>query len=99
MPQIEQVQVVYWGALRADPIDLSVDGINVAVGPNGAGKPTLLDAIKLVLGVQHLKQPARDYIYHGREDGTGAARRALIKIIFANPERAGRQGRLFTEAG
>lgn len=99
MPQIEQIQMIYWGALRPDPIDLAVDGINVAVGPNGAGKTTLLDAIKLVLGVQSLKQAAKDYIYHGREDGTGAARRALIKIIFANPERTGRQGRLFTEAG
>lgn len=99
MPQIEQVQVVHWGALRPDPIDLAVDGISVAIGPNGAGKTTFLDAIKLILGAPELKQTPKEYVYHGDESGQAAAVRALIKVTFSNPERPGRQGRVFAIAG
>src|SRR4051794_27490127 len=101
MPQIEQIQPVYWGALRADPIDLAVDGINVATGPNGSGKTTLLDAIKLGLGVDELggRRP-EEYIFNGG-DGDSATRadRALIKLVFSNPVKPGKRDRVFADAG
>lgn len=100
MPQIEQIQVYYWGKLRADPIELAVDGINVATGPNGSGKTTSLDALKLILGVSDLLRRPAEYIYNGGgEDGVKRASRALVKAIFANPEGPGRTGRLFAAAG
>jgi recombinational DNA repair ATPase RecF len=46
MPQIEQLQLVHWGSLRPDPIELDPGGINVATGGNGSGKTCLLDAAK-----------------------------------------------------
>lgn len=100
MPQIEQIQVYYWGPLRADPIELAVDGINVATGPNGSGKTTSLDALKLMFGVSDLSRRPADYIYDGGgEEGAKRASRALVKAIFANPEGPGRTGRLFAAAG
>jgi chromosome segregation ATPase len=100
MPQIEQIQAYYWGSLRADPIELAVDGINVATGPNGSGKTTALDALKLMLGIADLSRRPADYIYNGGgEEGEDRARRALVKAIFANPEGPGRSGRLFAAAG
>ena len=100
MPQIEQIQVYYWGPLRADPIELAVDGINVATGPNGSGKTTSLDALKLMFGVSDLSRRPADYIYDGGgEEGSKRASRALVKAIFANPEGPGRTGRLFAAAG
>lgn len=100
MPQIEQVQVYYWGSLRADPIELAVDGINVATGPNGSGKTTSLDALKLMFGVSDLSRRPADYIYDGGgEEGAKRASRALVKVVFANPEGPGRTGRLFAAAG
>jgi energy-coupling factor transporter ATP-binding protein EcfA2 len=100
MPQIEQVQPVYWGALRPDPIDLATDGINVATGPNGSGKTTLLDAIKLILGVDELggRRP-EEYIFDGGGDPNKRAERALIKVVFANPVRQGKRERVFSDAG
>src|SRR5262249_50133073 len=101
VPQIEQIQPVYWGALRPDPIDLAVDGINVATGPNGSGKTTLLDAIKLTLGVDELggRRP-EEYIFNGGEgDSAQRAERALIKIVFSNPGRPGKRDRVFADAG
>ena len=100
MPQVEQIQVYYWGSLRADPIDLAVDGINVATGPNGSGKTTSLDALKLIFGVSDLSRRPADYIYDGGgEEGVERAGRALVKAIFANPEGPGRTGRAFAAAG
>ena len=99
MPQIEQLQLVYWGALRADPIDLAVDGINVATGPNGSGKTTALDAVKLMLGVADLGRKPADYIFDGGGEAGQRADHALIKAIFANPARPGRAGRVFADAG
>lgn len=99
MPQAEQIQTYYWGALRADPIDLAVDGINVATGPNGSGKTTSLDGLKLMLGVSDLSRRPADYIFDGGGDGQARGERALVKVIFANPERPGRAGRVFSDAG
>jgi chromosome segregation ATPase len=99
VPQAEQIQVYYWGALRADPIELAVDGINVATGPNGSGKTTGLDALKLVLGVSDLSRRPAEYIFDGGGDSQARGDRALIKVIFANPERPGRAGRVFSDAG
>ncbi len=100
MPQVEQVQVYYWGSLRADPIDLATDGINVATGPNGSGKTTSLDALKLMFGVSDLSRKPADYIYDGGgEDGEHRASRALVKVVFANPQGPGAQGRTFAAAG
>ncbi len=99
MPQVEQLQLVYWGSLRADPVDLTVDGINVATGPNGSGKTTSLDALKLILGVSDLGRRPADYIYDGGGEAGQRAERALVKAIFANPVRPGRAGRVFADAG
>ena len=99
MPQAEQIQTYYWGALRADPVDLAVDGINVATGPNGSGKTTSLDGVKLVLGVSDLSRRPADYIFDGGGDSQARGDRALIKVIFANPQRPGRAGRVFSDAG
>lgn len=100
MPQIEQIQPVYWGALRPDPIDLATDGINVATGPNGSGKTTLLDAIKLSLGVDELggRRP-EEYIFDGGGDAARRADRALIKVVFSNPVKPGKKDRVFADAG
>jgi chromosome segregation ATPase len=100
MPQIEQIQPVYWGALRPDPIDLATDGVNVASGPNGSGKTTLLDAIKLSLGVDELggRRP-EEYIFDGGGDPTKRAERALLKVVFANPVRPAKRERMFADAG
>ncbi|MFL5963794.1 MAG: ATP-binding protein [Gaiellaceae bacterium] len=99
MPQIEQLQVVHWGPLRPDAVELTIDGINVATGPNGTGKTCLLDAAKLMLGVDELKQKPSDYIFDGGGDAARRADRAYVKAIFSNPERAGRAGRVFADAG
>jgi chromosome segregation ATPase len=99
MPQAEQIQTYYWGALRADPVEFAVDGINVATGPNGSGKTTELDALKLVLGVSELSRRPAEYIFDGGGDSSARGDRALIKVIFANPERPGRAGRVFSDAG
>ena len=92
MPQAEQIQFYYWGALRADPIELAVDGINVATGPNGSGKTTALDALKLMLGVSELSRRPADYIFDGGGETHARGERALIKVIFANPERPAAPG-------
>ncbi len=99
MPQIEQVQTVHWGPLRPDPVDLAVDGVNVATGPNGSGKTTLLDAIKLALGVQDLARKPAQYVFDGGGEPSLRADRALIKVVFSNPERPARAGRVFSDAG
>lgn len=100
MPQIEEVQTVWWGSLRPDSIELRTDGINVAAGPNGSGKTTFLDAIKVMLGVgDKLARRPADYIYDGGGDPARKADRAYVKVIFANPERPGRAGRVFADAG
>ncbi|MEA2424712.1 MAG: P-loop containing region of domain, partial [Thermoleophilaceae bacterium] len=96
MPQIEEVQFVWWGPFRPDTIPMAVDGINVATGPNGAGKTAFLDAIKLLLGTDHLKAKPNEYIYvsgtsadpgdnGGNGDGepTHRAQRALLRAVFA----------------
>lgn len=99
MPQIEQIQVVHWGPLRPDPVDLATDGINVATGPNGSGKTTFLDAVKLILGVDDLGRRPAEYIFDGGGDPGLRAGRALVKATFANPERIGSAGRLFSDVG
>lgn len=99
MPQIEQIQVVHWGPLLPDPVDLATDGINVATGPNGSGKTTFLDAVKLMLGVDDLGRRPAEYIFDGGGDPGLRAGRALVKATFANPERPGRSGRLFSDVG
>jgi chromosome segregation ATPase len=100
MPQVEQIQTYYWGPLRADPIELAVDGINVATGPNGSGKTTSLDALKLMFGVSDLSRRPADYIYDGGgEEGSERASRALVKAVFANPQGPGTSGRVFAAAG
>jgi chromosome segregation ATPase len=99
MPQSEQLQVVHWGPLRPDAVELTIAGINVATGPNGTGKTCLLDAAKLMLGVDDLKQKPGDYIYDGGGDAARRADRAYVKAIFANPERPGSAGRVFADAG
>lgn len=100
MPQIREIQPVYWGALRPDPIELALDGINVATGPNGSGKTTLLDAIKLSLGIDELgDRKPEQYLYDPAGDGGGSADRALIKVVFDNPIREGKRERVFADAG
>jgi chromosome segregation ATPase len=99
VPQIEQVQVVHWGSLRPDPIELDPGGINVATGANGSGKTCLLDAAKLILGVDQLKQKPNEYIFDGRGNPARRSDRAYVKAIFRNPERPGRAGRIFADAG
>ncbi|MBX6369820.1 MAG: AAA family ATPase [Rhodospirillales bacterium] len=100
MPQIREIQSVYWGALRPDPIELVVDGINVATGPNGSGKTTLLDGIKLGLGVDELSgRRPEEYIFDGGGDPSRRAERALIKVVFDNPIRNGKRERLFADTG
>jgi ABC-type cobalamin/Fe3+-siderophores transport system ATPase subunit len=111
VPQIEEVQFVWWGPFRPDTVPLAVDGINVATGPNGAGKTAFLDGIKLLLGTDQLKAKPADYIYvsgaaantdgEAEDEGEPAhrAQHALLRAVFANPERGGVQGRLFSDAG
>jgi hypothetical protein len=97
--QIEQIQLVHWGSLRPDPIGLDPAGINVATGGNGTGKTCLLDAAKLILGVDQLKQTPAEYIFDGRGDPARRADRAYIKAVFRNPLRSPREGRIFADAG
>jgi P-loop containing region of AAA domain len=99
MPKFEQIQLVRWGCLRPDPIELDPNGINVATGANGSGKTCFLDAAKVILGVDQLKQKPSEYIFDGRGDSERRADRAYVKAIFLNQERPGRLGRLFADAG
>lgn len=103
MPQIEEIQFVYWGPFRPDSVPLAVDGINVATGPNGAGKTAFLDGIKLLLGTDQLKAKPVDYIYVSGSDEEGEprnrAKRALLRAVFANPDQGASHGRLFADAG
>lgn len=99
MPQIDEVQVVWWGPLRPDPVELVRDGINVSAGPNGSGKTTFLDAIKLILGVTDLARKPTEYVYDGAGNPDHRAEQAFVKVVFANPERDGRAGRVFADAG
>jgi hypothetical protein len=112
MPQTEEVQFVWWGPFRPDTIPLAVDGINVATGPNGAGKTAFLDGIKLLLGTDQLKAKATEYIYvsgaaaeadgetgNGDREPAHRAQRAVLRAVFANPDRGGGQGRVFSDAG
>jgi chromosome segregation ATPase len=103
MPQIEEVQFAWWGPFRPDSVPLAVDGINVATGPNGAGKTAFLDGIKLLLGTEQLKAKPADYIYVSGTDENGEptsrAQRALLRAVFANPDRGNAQGRVFADAG
>jgi hypothetical protein len=90
---------------------MAVDGINVATGPNGAGKTAFLDGLKLLLGTDQLKAKPADYIYVSgasadANDESDAdtepahrAQRALLRGVFANPDRGGGQGRVFSDAG
>lgn len=102
MPQIRQLQVYHWGFLLADPIELQLDGVNVCVGPNGSGKTSVLDAIKLMLGVapEDLKETPAKYIFNGGGNPSLRAGRAYVKAIFNNPPRdGGRRARVFAEYG
>jgi chromosome segregation ATPase len=109
VPQIEEVQFVWWGPFRPDTIPMAVDGINVATGPNGAGKTAFLDAIKLLLGTDHLKAKPNEYIYvsgtstdpgdNGDGEPAHRAKRALLRAVFANPDRGRGLGRVFSDAG
>lgn len=102
MPQIRQLQLYHWGFLLADPIELQLDGVNVCVGPNGSGKTSTLDAIKLILGVapEHLKESPAKYIFNGGGNPSLRAGRAYVKAIFNNPPRdGGRRARVFAEYG
>ncbi len=98
MPQIKQIQTVYWGPFRPDPIELATDGINVFTGLNGVGKTCLLDAIKLMLGVDDLKAKPAEYIYSSQE-GSRRVDKAYLKAVFDNPIRSRQQGRVFADAG
>lgn len=85
MPKIEELQLFHWGALPPTAVELPSDQITVATGPNGSGKTTFLDALKVILGVVDLKQPPSAYIYNGAGESTRRARRAIVKATFANP--------------
>ncbi len=98
MPQIKQLQTVYWGPFRPDPLELATDGINVFTGMNGVGKTCLLDAIKLMLGVDDLKAKPAEYIYSS-DEGSQRVDKAYLKVVFDNPIRSRRQGRVFADAG
>jgi chromosome segregation ATPase len=98
MPQIKQLQMVYWGPFRPDPIELATDGINVFTGMNGVGKTCLLDAIKLMLGVDDLKAKPAEYIYSS-DEGTQRVDKAYLKAVFDNPISSRQQGRVFADAG
>lgn len=98
MPQIKQLQTVYWGPFRPDALELATDGINVFTGMNGVGKTCLLDAIKLMLGVDDLKAKPADYIYSSDDDAQRVDK-AYLKAVFANPIRSRQQGRVFADAG
>jgi chromosome segregation ATPase len=98
MPQIKQLQLVWWGPFRPDPIELARDGINVLTGLNGVGKTCLLDAVKLMLGVDDLKAKPGSYVFSGG-DGSERVEKAYIKAVFDNPERPRNAGRVFADAG
>ncbi len=96
MPRIEEVQFVHWGSLRADPVPLLTDGINVATGPNGSGKTCFLDGVKVLLGITSfaLGRSSAKYIFDGGPGGVPADR-ALLKATFANPLLPERGERMF----
>lgn len=96
MPRLEEVQFVHWGSLRADPVPLLTDGINVATGPNGSGKTCFLDGIKVLLGITSfaLGRSSTKYIFDGGSGGVPADR-ALLKGTFANPLLHDRGERMF----
>jgi chromosome segregation ATPase len=98
MPQIKQLQLVWWGPFRPDPIEFARDGINVFTGLNGVGKTCLLDAAKLMLGVDDLKAKPSSYVFSGG-DGAQRVDKAYVKAVFDNPERPRNQGRVFADAG
>lgn len=98
MPQIKQLQLVWWGPFRADPIEFARDGINVFTGLNGVGKTCLLDATKLMLGVDDLKAKPASYVFSGG-DGAQRVDKAYVKAVFDNPERPRNAGRVFADAG
>jgi chromosome segregation ATPase len=98
VPQIKQLQAVYWGPFRPDPIELAIDGINVFTGMNGVGKTCLLDAVKLILGVDDLKAKPADYIYSD-DQGSERVDKAYLKVVFDNAIRSRQKGRVFADAG
>jgi chromosome segregation ATPase len=58
-----------------------------------------LDAARLILGVESLKQRPTQYIFDGRGDSERRAERAYVKAILKNPLRSVRLGRAFADAG
>lgn len=103
MAQFRELQCVHWGPLPPTIIPLVPCAVNVAAGENGAGKTCALDALKLMLGVEQLKQRPRDWIFDpSKYKGTNGnrAERAYIRVVFANPFRPGRRReRIFADVG
>ncbi len=104
MAQFRELQCVHWGPLPPTIVPLVPCAVNVAAGENGAGKTCALDALKLMLGVEQLKQRPRDWIFDPRKYKAGAngsrAERAYIRVVFANPFRPGRRReRIFADVG
>jgi chromosome segregation ATPase len=98
MPKIEELQLFHWGSAQPTAVELATDRVNVAIGPNGSGKTSFLDAIKLLLGVTKLKQTPTRYIYNGGPVPDQRAQKATIKATFANPPGEGGL-RQFAHAG
>ena len=86
------------------PIRLSCNSTasTCASGRTAPGKTSLLDAIKLMLGVapEDLKETPAKYIFNGGGNPSLRAGRAYVKAIFNSPSRdSGHRARVFAEYG
>lgn len=87
MPQISEVQCIYWSSLDPSPIPFLPNAINTLAGPNGSCKTSLMDAIKVIFGINKLFEDRgpHAYIYENPVTGKGTAQHAIIKVAFSNP--------------
>lgn len=87
MPQISEVQCIYWSSLHPSPVALLPNAINTLAGPNGSCKTSFMDAVKVIFGIRKLfeDRSPHDYVYEDPVAGTSAAPHAIVKVTFCNP--------------
>lgn len=85
---IKAVQCVGWSLLDPQRVDLDPHGVCALIGQNGAGKSSLMDAIKALCGARRFGQgrTAGSYRFAGR-GGEASVRRAYVLGLFDNSDK------------